>query len=296
MNGVSYLSLLSEIVHKSLYCTGAGRIADAKAPKVVLITGASKGIGRACAEYLGSRGYRVYGTSRHASPSPMGTGSFRLVRMDVSDSFSVSSCVKSIVAIEGRIDVVFNNAGLHMVGPIEDLTLEEIEATFQTNCFGAIRVCKEVIPLMRAQGGGRIINMTSLGGIIALPFQSAYSGSKFALEGMTEAIRDEVRHFGIKVSLIEPGDIRHQDCHEAASSSKCYEPYCSNALGVGWRDEEKGYPLERIGPFVERILRKPRPRLRWVFGPAYESIAIALKRRLLPDRLGTYLIGAYYKT
>jgi len=264
--------------------------------KVILVTGASTGIGRACAQYLGSRGYRVYGSSRRASPEPVETGSFRMIRMDVADSPSVVRGVDEILRTEGRIDAVFNNAGVHIVGPIEALSLEDIEASFQTNCIGAMRVCKAVLPSMRSQGGGSIINMSSAGGIIALPYQGAYSGSKFALEGMTEALRAEVRHFGIRVSLIEPGDIRHQDCHKEASSAKDYEPYLSNALRVGWSDEEKGYDPEKIGPLVERILSSPRPRLRYTFGPAYQSAAILLKRRLLPDRLGTWAIGAYYKT
>lgn len=263
--------------------------------RVLLVTGASAGIGKACAEFLGARGYRVYGASRSAESGSAEGGSFRMIRMDVADSASVARGVKAIVEAEGRIDAVFNNAGIHTVGPIEALSLEQIEAAFQANCFGAIRVCKEVIPLMRGQGGGRIINMSSVGGIIALPYQGAYSGSKFALEGMTESLFNEVRRFGIKVSLIEPGDIRHQGCHAAAAPIEAYEPYCSRALRVGWDEEERGYPPERIGPLVERILNSPNPRLRYGFGPAYQSVSIALKRRLLPDRLGVWLIGKYYK-
>jgi NAD(P)-dependent dehydrogenase (short-subunit alcohol dehydrogenase family) len=159
-----------------------------------------------------------------------------------------------------------------------------------------MRVCKAVIPLMRSQGGGNIVNMSSVAGIIAVPYQASYSGSKFALEGMTESLRYELRRFGIKVSLIEPGDIRHQDCHKEAPAAKAYEPYLSNSLHVGWADEEKGYPSEKIGPLVEKILRSSNPRLRYTFGPAYQAAAIVLKRRLLPDRLGLWAIGAYYKT
>jgi NAD(P)-dependent dehydrogenase (short-subunit alcohol dehydrogenase family) len=264
--------------------------------KVLLITGASTGIGKACADFLGMNGYRVYGTSRRANPEPVDCGACRMLQMDVADSASVARGIAAIVEAEGRIDAVFNNAGIHTTGPIEALSLEGIEATFQTNCFGAIRVCKEVIPLMRAQKSGRIINMTSIAGIIAAPYQGAYCGSKFALEGMTESLRHEVRRFGIKVSLIEPGDIRHQDCSASAASAEAYEPYCSNALHVGWADEEKGYPPEKIGPLVARILGSPNPRLRYIFGPAYQSAAVALKRRLLPDRLGCWAIGKYYRT
>src|SRR5208337_900107 len=107
--------------------------------KVLLVTGASTGIGRACAQYLGSRGHRVYGTSRRASPEPAETGSFRMIRMDVAESSSVVRGVDEILRTEGRIDAVFNNAGVHIVGPIEALPLEDIEASFQTNCIGAMR-------------------------------------------------------------------------------------------------------------------------------------------------------------
>jgi NAD(P)-dependent dehydrogenase (short-subunit alcohol dehydrogenase family) len=261
--------------------------------RVVLVTGASAGIGKSCAEFLAAKGFRVYGASRGAEP---GEGGYpRMLRMDVTDNPSVELCVREILRQEGRIDAVFNNAGIHVVGPLEEVPMADLELAFQTNCLGAIRVCRAVLPAMRVQGGGAIINMSSIAGIIAVPFQGAYCGSKFALEGMTEAMRGEVKPFGVRVSLIEPGDIRHQDCHLATSASQAYEPRCSSSLRVGWADEEKGYPPERIGPLVLRILDSRSPRLRYTFGPAYQSVAITLKRRLLSDRLGTWAIGAYYK-
>jgi NAD(P)-dependent dehydrogenase (short-subunit alcohol dehydrogenase family) len=260
---------------------------------VVLVTGASTGIGKACAEYLGAKGFRVYGTSRNAPADPTRSGSYRMLRMDVTDSGSIRAAIERILLETGRIGAVFNNAGVHSVGPLEDIPVEEIEKSYQTNCLGPMRVCKVLVPVFRAQGGGRIINMSSLAGTLAVPFQSAYSGSKFALEGMTGALRAEVRGFGIAVSLINPGDIRHQDCHGMTAASQAYEPCFSNAMKVAWDDEEKGYPPERIGPLVERILTCRKPRLRYYFGQAGQSSMMLLKR-ILPERVSELFIASYY--
>jgi NAD(P)-dependent dehydrogenase (short-subunit alcohol dehydrogenase family) len=262
-------------------------------PLVIIVTGASTGIGKACAQYLGSKGHRVYGTSRNAPEGSTESGAFLMIRMDITDSASVARGIGLIMEREGRIDAVVNNAGIHAVGPIECTPVEEIEKSWQTNCLGAIRVCKEVIPIMRSQGGGRILNMSSMGGIIGIPFQSAYSGSKFALEGMTEILRAEVRPFGIKVSLIEPGDVRHQDCHSEAEVIPAYEKAFANAMKVAWADEEKGFPPERIGPFVQKILVSPHPRTRYVFGAAF-YVALPVLKRILPNRLAEWLTRLYY--
>ncbi len=128
--------------------------------------------------------------------------------MDVCDERSVAQGVAEVVAKARRIDVLVNNAGIGVAGALEDHTLEDVRFQFETNFFGAFRLCREVLPQMRAQGGGLIINVSSMAGLSALPFQSTYSAAKFALEGMSEALRMEVRQFGIDVCLVEPGDFR----------------------------------------------------------------------------------------
>lgn len=261
--------------------------------RVVMVTGASGGIGKACAEYLGGRGWRVYGTSRGASEGITDADSFSMVRMDVTDPASVAGAVGLIAGREGRIDAVVNNAGYHAVGPLECVPLEEIEKSWRTNCLGAILVARSVLPLMRAQGSGRIINLSSVGGVLGLAFQGAYSGSKFALEGMTESLRAELRPFGIQVCLIEPGDIRHQDCHSEANVPPEYGEAFTKVMKVAWSDEEKGYPPERIGPLVERILSVRSPRTRYVFGQPFQSVVPVLKR-LLPNRVAEWAIRLYY--
>jgi len=262
--------------------------------KVIIVTGASGGIGKACAEYLGSRGHRVYGTSRHAQDGMREEGAFSMIRMDVTDAQSVARGVGLVAEREGRLDAVVNNAGFHAVGPIECVPIEEIESSWRTNCLGAIRVCREAIPLMRSGGGGHIVNISSVGGVVGLPFQGAYCGSKFALEGMTEALRLEVSGFGIKVSIVEPGDIRHQNCHSEAKVTKDYEESFRRAMKVAWADEEKGYPPERIGPLVQRILESTNPRVRYSFGQAIQS-AVPLLKRALPNRFVAWALGAYYR-
>ena len=264
-------------------------------PRVVLITGASTGIGKACAEYLGEKGYRVYGTSRRSPESPTPARAFTMIRMDVTDTASVQRGMDLIMEREGRIDAVFNNAGTHVVGPIEDISIEEAETNVQTNFFGALRVCKAVIPLMRAAGRGCIINMSSVGGVLSLPFQGIYGAGKFALEGMTEALRVEVRHFGIRVSLIEPGDIRTQDCRSLSFKTAAYEPWFSNAVKLYEKDEQKGYPPERIGPLVTRIIESRNPKLRYSFGRTFQSLVPFLKK-VTPQRLAQWLFCLMYKT
>ena len=158
--------------------------------RVALITGASSGIGRACATHLAACGVRVYGTSRIASA---GQDPFPMLQMDVTDDQSVQRAIEAIIHREGRLDIVVNNAGIAVAGPLELTSVEEAKRQIDVNLFGAFRVCRAVLPIMRNQGGGYIVNIGSIGGLIAIPFQPLYSASKFALEGMTESLRLEVR-------------------------------------------------------------------------------------------------------
>src|ERR1700742_2799845 len=176
--------------------------------KIVLVTGASSGIGKRCCEYLAGLGMTVYGTSRSLQASD--AGKFRTFKMDVTDDASVLDGVKWIEERHGRLDVVINCAGYGIAGAVEETTPQEAMAQIDTNFFGTHRVCRAVLPLMRRQKGGVIINISSLAGLLAVPFQAFYSASKFAMEGMTEALRMEVRPYGIRVALIEPGDFKSE--------------------------------------------------------------------------------------
>ena len=172
--------------------------------RVALVTGASAGIGASCAAFLAAKGYRVYGGARSAV---MAEGVEPLI-LDVTDDVSVARAIETILARESRLDVLVNNAGFGIAGAIEDTSIEEAREQFEVNFFGVLRMCRAVLPVMRRQKSGYIVNIGSIGGLIAIPFQGFYSATKFALEGFSESLRMEVRPFGIQVVLIEPGDHR----------------------------------------------------------------------------------------
>jgi NAD(P)-dependent dehydrogenase (short-subunit alcohol dehydrogenase family) len=263
--------------------------------RVALVTGASKGIGAALAEYLHKDGFIVYGTSRNPEPvDPYSQKTPTMLSMDITNPGSVQNAVAQLLNREGRIDLLVNNAGLHVVGVLETMPLEEFERCWRTNCLGALLVSRAVVPRMKEQGQGHIINISSVGGALGLPFQGAYSASKFALEGLSESMRAELRGFGIKVVLIQPGDIRHQDCRSESPAPAEYVKAFSTVMKVAWEDEEKGYPPELLGPLVLKILSKKHPRLRYSFGNVFQRLVPGAKR-LLPWNLYEKALRLYYK-
>lgn len=267
--------------------------------QVVLITGASTGFGRACATYLQGRGYQVFGTSRRAPTEPTQDpdGGFTMIRMDVDEDASVQQAVELVRQQAGRIDAVVNNAGTHIAGALEDHTLEEVKAQFETNVFGVVRVCRAVLPIMRAQQSGTIINISSIAGVVGIPFETFYSATKFALEGMSEALRIEVAPFGVRVVLIEPGDAPTGHVWRRAAASlenPLYRERCENCLRVMSNDEEHGFPPVKLAQAIERILTSRKPRLRYVVAPAYEALVVVLKR-LLPGSVVEWGVRKYYK-
>ena len=274
--------------------------------RVVLITGASSGIGKACAQHLCQRGYRVYGTSRNApeppessKPGTVQPETFELIPMDVTSDDSVERGIKLILAREGRLDVVVNNAGYGLAGAVEDTHIEEARAQMETNFFGVVRVCHAVLPIMQHQGGGYLINISSIGGLIPIPFQGFYSASKFAIEGLTEALRAEVKPYGIRVVLIEPGDFQtgftaHRRKTRAAQGETVYAARFAKALAVSEKDEMHGLTPERIGRLLERIITTRSPRLRYMIGPTSEKLAVGLKK-VIPSRLFEQVIMQYWQ-
>jgi len=235
--------------------------------RVVLITGASTGIGKACADHLHQRGYRVYGTSRNPSPGPASAG-FEVLKMDVDVDSSVARGIEWVLEREGRLDVLVNNAGFGIAGSIEDTSIEEAKAQFETNFFGVLRVCRAVLPIMREQRAGYIVTIGSLAGRVGWPFQGLYSASKYALEGLTEALRLEVRPFGIHVVLIEPGDFNttftaRRQRAVASLQNPAYRARYETALKIAEADERKGAHPLKIARLLENIIQDPAPRLRY---------------------------------
>ena len=265
--------------------------------QVVLIAGASSGIGKVCAEYLAEKGMTVYGASRSLQAGS--GGAFSALHMDVTDDNSVRQCIQHIQDQQGRLDVVINCAGYGIAGAVEETSPEEAIAQFDTNFFGTHRVCRAVLPLLRKQRSGIIINVSSLAGLLAVPFQSFYSASKFAMEGMTEALRMEVRPFGIRVVLIEPGDFKTDFPANRKNSvdsrkSNVYRDALERCVGVMKQEEQQGkvpYPVARL---IERIIANPSPRLRYTVGPFGERLGPKLKS-VLPYRLYEYLFMKHYK-
>ncbi len=173
--------------------------------RVVLVTGASQGIGKAIAEKFAQHGDRVFGTARQPESIRWQAGT--LLRLDVQEEESVAQCIGTILSQAKRIDVLVNNAGITIPGAIEELSLTQVKAVFETNFFGVVRMTQAALPAMRRQAAGRIVNIGSVGGFLPMPFQAVYAASKHALAGWTETLDFEVRRFGIRAILIQPGFI-----------------------------------------------------------------------------------------
>jgi NAD(P)-dependent dehydrogenase (short-subunit alcohol dehydrogenase family) len=257
------------------------------AEKVVFITGVSSGFGKACFDRFSKPGYLVVGTIRKGKAG--GDGARAVVKMDVRDDESVRKAVRTAVDTCGGIDVLINNAGISVVGSLEDTSVEEAQLLFDTNFWGSLRLIKAVLPVMRERGGGHIINIGSLGGIVALPFQGVYSASKYAMEGMTAALSMEVKPFGIKVTVIEPGDFhtaitKNRIVAERARNNSPYAAGFEKALAVFVKGETEGENPERLAALIEKVIRAKNPRLRYRIGKKRELLAVSLSA-LLPDRL-----------
>ncbi|HOJ93251.1 MAG TPA: SDR family oxidoreductase [Dictyoglomaceae bacterium] len=269
--------------------------------KSVLITGASSGIGKACAEYLKDQGYHVYGTSRHGDGSIITNdkngGFLNMLRMDVQDDEMVNEVVKYIADREGTVDIAINCAGYGLAGAVEDTSPQEAMDEFNTNFFGVLRVCRAVLPYMRAKGNGLIINISSVAGFIAIPYQSMYSASKYALEALSQAMRIEVKPFGIKVTLIEPGDIRtgftsSRIWTKAAKGDTPYKERCQRAIESMEKSEMNGPGPEIVVKAVAKVIESKNPPIREVVGAEYKLIAFL--RRIAPDRLIEYVVTKMY--
>jgi NAD(P)-dependent dehydrogenase (short-subunit alcohol dehydrogenase family) len=248
---------------------------------VVLVTGVSTGIGRAVAVELARRGHRVFGAGRRPEAAPPGV---EPVTMDVRDDDSVTAAVALVLDRAGRLDAVVNNAGIAIGGPVEDTSTDEARAMVETNVLGVWRVCRAVLPAMRARGNGMIVNMGSVAGLVGTPFVGGYTATKFAVEGLSETLRLEVRPFGIHVAVIEPGLINTGMAARStrtAALSDAYRAHADRVLDEMVADEAAGLPAEAVGRLVARVVNTARPRLRYTVGPPGER-AFPLVKRLLP--------------
>jgi NAD(P)-dependent dehydrogenase (short-subunit alcohol dehydrogenase family) len=253
--------------------------------RVALVTGASAGLGRACADRLAASGWAVSGASRRGTG---GTGWNGLV-MDVDSDDAVRAGVSAVLARHGRIDAVVAAAGWGIAGAAEDTSITEARAQFETNFWGCVRVVQAVLPQMRARGSGRIVLMSSIGGVIGIPFQAYYSASKFALEGYAESLAYEVAPFGVAVTLVQPGNFvtdftASRKVAAGAGQQSAYAGAMAKAVQAMERDERNGASPAHAAAAVQRVLQARRPPRRVSVGKAGERAGLVAKR-LLPFRL-----------
>lgn len=252
--------------------------------KVVLVTGATSGIGKVTAELLAARGYRVFGTSR--DPAGRSGNGLELLPLDVTSDASVAACVGAVAArTGGRIDVLHNNAGTGVIGAAEEVTPEEALRLFQINLFGVMRMTSAVLPLMRARRAGTVINMSSSGGVAALPFAGLYCATKFALEGYTEALRHEVRPFNIAAVVVAPGPVSTPAGDTAPRAERHIPEYADRrkkADELAVRGIRGGMDPRRVAETVLKVVRDDWPAPRYPVG--LQARATDLAHGLLPAR------------
>jgi short-subunit dehydrogenase len=264
--------------------------------KVAIVTGSSSGIGFETSLILARNGFHTYATMRNLEgekTKPLAEVlknenlQLQAIELDVDNDKSVIDAINTIVEERKRIDVLINNAGYALGGALEDSSINEIMAQFETNLFGAVRVTKAVLPVMRRQGQGKIVNITSMGGRIAIPLSSSYHGSKFALEGLSESIQYELEPFGIKVILIEPGAVGSnfwKNIKIAKSSSDSNSPYSQfgNKILKAYREmEQNTISPSVVAKTILDAITSNNPQLRYVVG---EDAAKTLDaRKNMPD-------------
>ncbi len=264
--------------------------------KVVLITGGSSGIGKSIGEFLHYKGFVVYGTSRN--PERVLNSVFPLVALDVRNTDSIQAAIAKIIALSGKLDIVINNAGVGITGPLEEIPTEEIKNNFETNFFGPIEVMKAVLPQMRSQKSGLIINVTSIAAYMGLPYRSVYSASKGALELITEALRMEVKPFGIQITNVAPGDfatnIASGRFHAPLIQGSAYEIPYGNTLKMMDEHVDGGSNPNEMAEAVYQIIQAKEPRIHYKVGVFMQKFSIVLKR-ILPDKVYEKMLMNHYK-
>jgi NAD(P)-dependent dehydrogenase (short-subunit alcohol dehydrogenase family) len=253
--------------------------------RVALVTGASVGIGEAAARELAAAGFTVYGTSRRAAAGETRDGVVFLA-LDVTDNDSVAGAVRGVLDRSGRIDLLVNNAGLGLAGAAEESSIEQARALFETNVFGAIRMTRAVLPQMREQGSDRIINVSSVQGLVPAPFGALYAATKHAIEGYSESLDHEVREYGVRVLLVEPAYTRTLFDTNAIPADEPLPLYAQRreTLGVLMAEAIKGGDEPSVvGETIVAAATDNRPKLRYPAGNLARRVSKV--RRFLPSTL-----------
>ena len=265
--------------------------------QVVLITGASSGLGKAIGIFLTQKNFKVYGTSRN--PAKLKDfDAFEMLKLDVNDEETIQDAVKTVIAKEKRLDILINNAGIGITGPIEDTPETEIKKAFDTNFYGPLRVAKAVLPQMRKQKKGLIINVTSIAGYMGLPYRGFYSSVKAALIILTEALSSEVKQFGITVSDVAPGDFKSNIAagryHTPVFENSAYKAVYTDVLKQIDEEVDTGMDVQVMVDVVYKVIRNKNPQLHYKAGAFMQKFSIVLKF-LLPSRTYEKLILNHYK-
>jgi len=264
--------------------------------KVVLITGGSSGIGKAIGVYLMEKGFVVYGTTRNPENYP-DFDAFSLIALEVMDADTIAAGVAEVISREGRLDILINNAGVGITGAVEETPVAEVNKVFDINFNGPIRMIQAVLPQMRKQGAGLIINITSIAGYMGLPFRGIYSATKGALELLTEALRMEVKDFGVKVVNVAPGDfatnIASGRYHVPVHEDSAYPKYGESLQLMNEHVSTAGDP-KAVAEKVFSIIGKTNPKTHYKVGTAMQRFSIVLKK-ILPDKRYESLLLKHYK-
>lgn len=264
--------------------------------KVVLITGGSSGIGKSVGEFLQSKGFKVYGTSRNPKNYP--ESKFPIVPLDVTKLETILTCVAEVLKYESQIDVLINNAGAGITGPIEEIPDAEIKRNFETNLFGPINVIKAVLPIMRSQNSGLIINITSIAGYMGLPYRGIYSASKGALELITEAFRMELKPFNIEMTNVAPGDfatnIAAGRYHAPILVNSPYKETYGDSLKMMDAHVDEGSDPHQMAEAIFKIIETKKPKIHYKVGAFLQKFSIVLKR-ILPDKVYEKMLVKHYK-
>ena len=262
---------------------------------VILITGITSGFGRAMAQQLSEDGHKVYGTHRlDCDPIPGVT----YIKADVRDEESLRMAVDTVMEKEGCIDTVISNAGMGIGGPLEFTSIDDAQRQMDVNFMGMVRLLNQVVPVMRRQRHGHIICISSIGGLMGLPYQGMYSASKFAIEGYCEALRLELRRFGIHVTVINPGDFftgftaaRTKNLPPDAAAA--YPGYSASMASIE-SDERSGLQPDYLARRMSRIVRKRRPANRYIIATFVQRLSVTLKA-ILPAKWYDRILASYYK-
>jgi len=266
--------------------------------KVVLVTGGSSGIGKSICLYLHGEGYTVYGTSRNpercASEVP-----FKLIALDVLNEATITPAVKTIIDAEGKLDVLINNAGIGMLGSIEDSKAEEVKEVFETNVYGVLRTTQAVLPHMRERKQGLIINVSSIAGYMGLPYRGIYSATKASVHMITEALRMELKPYGVKACVVDPGDFAtsisdNRRVAKAGRTGSVYTKEINRIEAMINSDVANSSNPALMGIAIAKIIETGNPDINYLVGKPMQKLSI-LVRRLVPKKMFEKIIASHYK-